>query len=60
MRLSVFEIENNDENENLQIQNDQHIEIFNLNLTIYWLEQNFKFKNWKKIHPKNQKKIAKN
>ena len=44
MRLSIFEIENHDENENLQIQNDQQIEIFNLNLTICWSEQIFKFK----------------
>ena len=39
MRLSILEIENHDENENLQIQNDQQIKIFNLNLTIYRCEQ---------------------
>ena len=57
---SIFELENRDENENLQIQNDEQIEIFNLNLTICWFEHNFKFKNWrnkKLILQKSSKKI---
>ena len=56
---SIFELENRDENENLQIQNDQQIEIFNLNLTICWFERIFKFKNRKNEVCKNPKMYTK-